>query len=111
MKSEAKKTASLLRYLNDSAIFTKETYSLKFDLQEGLISWKGPDGEKAEKIKSLAGIRLPSKGEVKEGEATVFFGPLGIQENIEVFLRDKDEGMRVTLNPVSGRVKIIQNGE
>jgi len=109
LKSEAKKTASLLRYLNDSAIFTKETYSLKFDLQEGLISWKGPDGEKTEKIKSLAGIRLPSKGEVKEGEATVFFGPLGIQENIEVFLRDKDEGMRVTLNPVSGRVKMNPN--
>jgi len=109
LKSEAKKAASLLRYLNDSAIFTKETYSLKFDLQEGLISWKGPDGEKAEKIKSLAGIRLPSKGEVKEGQVTVFFGPLGIQENIEILLKDKGEGMRVTLNPVSGRVKINPN--
>lgn len=111
MKSEAKKTASLLRYLNDSAIYTKETYSLKFDLQEGLISWKGPDGEKKEKIRSLSAVRLSSKGEVKEGDVTVFFGPLGVQENIEILLKDKGEGMRVTLNPVSGRVKIVQNEE
>ena len=111
LKSEAKKTASLLRYLNDSAIYTKETYSLKFDLQEGLISWKGPDGEKKEKIRSLSAVRLSSKGEVKEGDVTVFFGPLGVQENIEILLKDKGEGMRVTLNPVSGRVKIVQNEE
>jgi general secretion pathway protein H len=109
--SEAKKTASLLRYLNDSAIYTKETYFLKFDLGEGLISWKGPDGEKTESMKSLAGVRLPSKGEVKEGQVTVFFGPLGIREKIEISLKGKDEGLRVTLNPVSGRVKIVHDDE
>ena len=109
--SEAKKTASLLRYLNDSAIYTKQTYFLKFDLGEGLISWKGPDGERAEKMKTLAGVRLPSKGEVKEGQVTVFFGPLGIRENIEISLKDKNESMRVMLNPVSGRVKIVKNDE
>ena len=109
--SEAKKMASLLRYLNDSAIYTKQTYFLKFDLGEGLISWKGPDGERAEKMKTLAGVRLPSKGEVKEGQVTVFFGPLGIRENIEISLKDKNESMRVMLNPVSGRVKIVKNDE
>ena len=109
--SEAKKTASLLRYLNDSAIYTKQTYFLKFDLGEGLISWKGPDGERAETMKTLSGVRLPSKGEVKEGQVTVFFGPLGIRENIAISLKDKDESVRVTLNPVSGRVKIEQNDD
>jgi general secretion pathway protein H len=109
--TEAKKTASLLRYLNDSAIYTKETYFLKFDLGEGLISWKGPDGEKAEKIKSLAGVRLPSKGEVKEGQVTVFFGPLGTREKVEISLKGKDEGLRVTLNPVSGKVRVVHDNE
>jgi general secretion pathway protein H len=109
--SEAKKAASLLRYLNDSAIYTKNTYSLKFDLGKGLVSWKGPDGEGAEKMRSLVGVRLPSKGEMKKGEVTVFFGPLGIRENIEISLQDTEEGVRVTLNRVSGRVKIIHDDE
>lgn len=108
---EAKKIASLLRYLNDSAIYNKETYFLKFDLGEGMMAWKGPDGERAERIRSLAGVKLPSKGEVKEGQLTVFFGPLGIREKVDISLRGKDEGLRVTLNPVSGRVKIVHDEE
>ena len=106
LKSEAKKTASLLRYLNDSAIYTKETYPLKFDIREGLLSWKGPEGEKSEKLSTLSGVSLTSAGEVKEGQVIVFFGPSGVQENLGIFLRDKEEGLKVTLNPVSGRVKI-----
>lgn len=108
LKSEARKTASLLRYLNDSAIYRKENYLLKFDLQSGSVSWKGPDGEKSDKLRSLSGVALPSKGEVKEGEVIVFFGPLGVQENLDVLLRSEDENMRVALNPVSGRVKITK---
>src|SRR5208282_1143636 len=46
LKSDARKMASLLRYLNDSSISSKKTLSLKFDLQEGSILWQGPDGEK-----------------------------------------------------------------
>ncbi len=109
LKSDAKRAASLLRHLNDSAISRKETYALRFDLQSGSVSWKGPDGEKSEKIRSLAGVKLSSKGEVKEGEVIVFFGPLGVQEGIELLLTREGEEMRVTLNPASGRVKIIKD--
>ena len=111
LKSDARKTASLLRYLNDSSIYTKSTFSLKFDLHDGTLSWNGPDGEKTERIKSVAGVKLPSQGEIREGEVTVFFGPLGAQEAVEVELRDQGKGMNVTLNPLSGRVKIDDNPE
>jgi general secretion pathway protein H len=106
--SDANRIASLLRYLNDTAIYTKETYSLKFDLKDGAISWKGPDGEKHEEIKSLSRMYLPSKGEINEGEVTLFFGPLGAAENIEVHLKDKERDMTVSFSPISGRAKISE---
>jgi general secretion pathway protein H len=106
--SDANKIASLLRYLNDTAIYAKETYSLKFDLKEGTISWKGPDGEKHEEIKSLSRLYLPSKGQINEGEVTIFFGPLGAAENIEVHLKDKEKDMTVSFSPISGRAKISE---
>jgi general secretion pathway protein H len=106
--SDANKIASLLRYLNDTAIYTKETYSLKFNLRDDAISWKGPEGEKQEDIKSLSSLYLPSKGQIKEGEVTIFFGPLGAAENIEVRLKDKTKDMTVSFSPISGRAKISE---
>lgn len=108
VKAEARKTASLLRYLNDNAISTKSVYPLKFNLADRVLSWQGPDGEKAERLKALTSVTLTSKGEIKEGEVTVFFGPLGIQENLAVYLRDDRLGMTVSLSPVSGRVKLTE---
>ncbi len=108
IKAEARKTASILRYLNDNAIATKNTYPMKFSLPDGILSWQGPDGEKTERMKSLASLTLTSKGNIREGEVTVFFGPLGLGENLAVHLRDKDEEMTVSLSSVSGRVKIIE---
>jgi general secretion pathway protein H len=109
--SDAKKIASLLRYLNDTAIYTKETYSLKFDLNDDSLRWKGPDGEKREKIESLAGVYLSSKGEIGKGQVTVFFGPLGAAEGIRVRLKDRNGGMTVTFNPISGRATITDKDE
>ncbi len=109
LKSDARKMASLLRYLNDSAMSSKNTMSLKFDLGEGSISWQGPDGEKTEHMKSIASVELQSKGELKEGQITVFFGPLGIQEDIAVHLKNEKKGMTVTLNAISGRAKITED--
>jgi hypothetical protein len=49
---------------------------------------------------------------LKEGQITVFFGPLGIQESIAIYLKDDDEkGMTVALNSLSGRTKIMQDKE
>jgi general secretion pathway protein H len=106
ISAEAGKIASLIRYLNDTAIYTKETYSLTFDLSDRSMAWKGPDGERHEDVKSLYSLALPSKGKLREGKATIFFGPLGAAENIEVHLKDKEKDMTVTFSPISGRAKI-----
>ena len=111
IKAEARKTASLLRYLNDNAIATKNTYPLKFNLQDGVLSWSGPDGDKTDKLKQLASVELTSRGEIKEGEVTVFFGPYGLQENLALHLREEDRELTVSLNPMSGRVKIEEGGQ
>ncbi len=106
LKSDAKRIASVLRYLNDSSIATKDSYSLTFDLRENTISWKGPDVEKTEEFKSLSSVELPSKGNVSEGQVAVSFGPLGIQESLRVHLRQSGETMVVAFNQLSGRAAI-----
>ncbi len=109
LDTEARKIASLLRYLNDSSIYSKKTYSLKFDMGSGTLSWKGPDGEKSERFKNLLSVELPSRGEIKDGEIILLFGPLGMRENISVSLRDADTISVVSFNYISGRVKITES--
>jgi general secretion pathway protein H len=111
LSSDARRIASLLQYLSDSAMASKETYSVDFDLQKSSISWKGPEGDKTESLKTLAGVDLQSKGMIREGLVTVFFGPAGIMEYIEVLLKDDEKGMKVTFNPISGRAKILTGEE
>ncbi len=106
LKSDATRIASVLRYLNDTSIATKDGYSLTFDFRENTISWKGPDVEKTEQFKSLTSVELPSKGNVSEGQVVVSFGPLGIQESLVVHLRQPGETMMVAFNQLSGRAII-----
>lgn len=109
--SDAKRIASILRYLNDSALSTKENLTLKVGFKDKVIHYNGPEGEKSEQFDSLTGVELQSKGMVTEGELFVFFGPLGAQENITMHLGDEGSRMAVALNSMNGRVKIIQNAQ
>jgi prepilin-type N-terminal cleavage/methylation domain-containing protein len=111
LSSDARRIASLLQYLSDSAMASKETYSVDFDFQKSSISWKGPEGDKTESLRTLAGVDLQSKGMTREGLVTVFFGSAGILEYIEVLLKDDEKGMKVTFNPISGRAKILTGEE
>ncbi len=111
MKSEAKRMISVLRYLNDTAISTKETCSLKIDLNSRIVSWKGPDFEKTEAFEHISSMELQSRGKIQEGQVTVFFGPLGIQESLVIHLSDGKEKMSVELNQISGRARIIENAK
>ena len=106
LKSDAKRMASVLRYLNDSSIATKDSYSLTFDFREHTTSWKGPDVERTEEFKSLSSVELPSKGNISEGQLVVSFGPLGAQDSLVVHLRRPGETMMVAFNQLSGRVAI-----
>lgn len=110
IKTDAKKIASLVRYLNDSAIYSKKTYLLQFDLKERAIAWNGPEGDKTEKFLTLSGLNLQSRGTVTDGQVTVFFSPMGLRENLDIFLREADKGSKVIFNSLSGRVK-IENDE
>ncbi len=104
--SEAKRLASIVRYLNDSAISTKETIQMKISFSDRAVSYAGPDGERNEHFDDISSVVLQSKGTVTEGEVTIFFGPLGAQESFSIYLGAGDSRMTISFNSVSGRVKI-----
>jgi type II secretion system protein H len=109
LKSEARKMASVLRYLNDSAVSRKETLFIKFDLDKNNVTWKSPEGERSETFEDMTGVTTQSSGIVSRGELIVFFEPLGISENLSILMSRGKKDMTITLNHLSGKVKIIQN--
>jgi len=111
LKSEAGKIASLLRYLNDTAISRKETYFLTLNLDTKNAIWSTPEGERSEKFESLLTISTTATKNISRGVITLFFNPLGLQENLIVTLKDKEQEMSVLFNPLSGRAKIVTSNE
>ncbi len=108
IKSDAKKIASILRYLNESAITTKETSSLKLDLKRKSLLYIAQDGEKKDVFDTIHAVELQSKGMLSEGDVTLFFYPQGAAENINIHLSDNKSSLIVAFNHLSGRVKIIE---
>ncbi|MCX7913034.1 MAG: prepilin-type N-terminal cleavage/methylation domain-containing protein [Thermodesulfovibrionales bacterium] len=108
IKSEAKKIASILRFLNDNAITTKESNSLKIDLGKKLFTYISQEGKKEEIFETLNSVELPSKGRISIGEVTIFFSQHGASENINIYLSDKNSNLTIALNHLSGRVKIYE---
>ena len=109
--SDARRLGSIVRYLNDSALSTKDTLRMRILFAGKEVSYNGPDGEKSERFDSLSGIELPSRGLLTEGEAIVFFGPLGAAESFTLYLRDDRADMAVAFNCISGRVRITASHE
>lgn len=108
IKSDAKKIASILRYLNESAITTKETASLKIDFKKKSLQYISQDGEKKEVFDTLKSADLQSRGILSDGEVTLFFYPHGAAENINIHLSDNKSSLVVAFNHLSGRVKIVE---
>ncbi len=106
LKSDAGHVASILRYLNDSAVFTKETYALNINFRDRVVRHRGPDGERTERIDNLSGITLQSRGKVSDGEVTVFFGPAGTGESFTIHLTGVESSIEIVFNALSGRVKV-----
>ncbi len=106
LKSEAREVASILRYLNDSAISRKETFNMRFMLDKNMVSWNGPEGERGKKFEGMTGVTTQSTGLVSKGEVTVFFEPLGLRENLSVHLNRGNKNLTVVLEHLSGKVKI-----
>lgn len=106
LKSEAREMASILRYMNDSASSRKETFAIKFDLDTNKVFWKGPEGGKTKVFEDLTGVTTQANGTVNKGELIVFFDPLGIKGNLSVHMNREKKYVTVTLNHLSGKVKI-----
>jgi type II secretion system protein H len=106
LRSEAREIASILRYMNDSAVSRKETFLIRFDIDKNMVTWQGPDGEKTKKFDDMTGVTTQSNGMVSKGELIVFIEPLGIQENLSIHMRSGKKGVVITLNHLSGKVKI-----
>ncbi len=106
VQSDAKRIASIIRYLNDCAQSTKTALSLKIDFKRGLLRYQDPDGEREEKFESLRSVELTSKGTVSEGEVIFFFGPLGPTENLTIRVGEDKKLVKIVFNYLSGRVTI-----
>lgn len=111
LKSNAGHIASILRYLNDSAIYTKETYDMNINLKDRVVRYKGPNGEKTERVDNLSGITLQSRGKVSDGEVTVFFGPAGTGESFTIHITGAESSLEIVFNALSGRVKVSAHEE
>jgi general secretion pathway protein H len=110
LKSEAREMASVLRFMHDSAVSRKKTMVMNFDLESNLVSWKGVEGEKTKDFEYITSVQTQSGGTVSKGELTFFFGPSGISENISVHMNSGKTDMSITLNHISGKVKIKEEG-
>ena len=106
INSDAKRIASILRYLNDTAQTTKETASLKIDVKKRLLSYETAEGKKEEIFDTIRSVETQSRGALHAGEVTLFFHSTGAAENVEIHLSDERTNVAVSFNHLSGRVKI-----
>jgi len=111
LKSEAGRVASILRYLNDSAVSTKETFEMNLNFNKKTVHYRGPEGEKEEKIDTLSEITLQSRGKRSDGEVSVLFGPTGAGENLTITLTGLKSSLVIVFNALSGRVKVVEREE
>jgi general secretion pathway protein H len=107
MKSEARNVASILRYMNDSALATKETCTIKVNFGERTLTYKGGGEERIENLMNLSGLHLQSRGTVSDGEVIIFFGPTGALESFTVYLKGEKSKTAISFNCLSGRVKVL----
>lgn len=115
VRSEAKRIASILRYLNDTATARKVELYLTIDFKDRSISYTAEDGEKTIGIEYVGSVFVETKGKINDGSVKIVFTPLGVGELIRFYLfgtsSSQDPVIRVELNPLSGRVKIDENKE
>lgn len=109
LKSEAGNVASILRYMNDSALAAKETYTLKFNFGQKTLIYQGPEGEKIKNLTNLSGLYLQSRGTISDGEVIIFFGPTGASESFTVYLQGEKSETAITFNSLSGRARVLSD--
>ncbi|MBI2400185.1 MAG: prepilin-type N-terminal cleavage/methylation domain-containing protein [Deltaproteobacteria bacterium] len=116
-RSDARRVASLIRQLDDSAAAEKSNYKLSFDIGGNRLEASKTDGGPYVPPERMpAFVRLgrttaitelmENNGAKKTGEAQVIFQPTGA-EPFSISLASGGRTCTITYNPYSGKVKII----
>jgi len=121
-RSDARRTAGLFRYLDDTATTEGHYYRVWFYPEEEILRVEtSPDGEVFTPVKDpdLVGFSLGKSteiedivisglGKIAKGEAAVVFNPSAGADPFSLHLRRGDEELTLRYNPYSGKVKIIK---
>ena len=119
--SDARRTATLFRFLDDAAMHRKRYYRVSFYLDDESIkietSTDGTDFDVPPEKElygfvfkgetELVDIVLPSFGRVDSGSVSVVFNPTFGAEPFKLHLGGGEETKTLTYNPYSGRVKVL----
>ncbi|KJU86410.1 protein containing Prepilin-type cleavage/methylation [Candidatus Magnetobacterium bavaricum] len=109
--AEARRFASALRYLNDTAINTKVLYELSIDLGSKQLRYKLPEGQRQVTLQYLERIYVSSRGDVREGQLLLPFGSMGLEEILKAWFTKDNETIIVSYDPYSRRVRVQKQGE
>jgi general secretion pathway protein H len=126
LKSSARSTAALLRYLGERSTGSKNIYRLHINLSENSIkvTRKLPNGEEippedpllSRKIVEngvvIADVQSPRFGKVTEGEVLIDFGAAGLSEFLTLHLNSAHgESFTIAGYPAGGKVKLLAGYE
>ena len=120
LNSEARRTAGLIRYLDESSSAKKIYYRVWFHQERGSLEVESSvDGFEFKKIgePSLKGftlkqgivmqdIVLQQHGRIKQGDAAVIFSPGAGAEPFNLHLEKNGRILTISYNPFSGKVKV-----
>ncbi|MBI5287120.1 MAG: prepilin-type N-terminal cleavage/methylation domain-containing protein [Deltaproteobacteria bacterium] len=116
-RTEARKVAGTLRYLNESAVTRKVYYRIWFSLDDEIIevessndglNFAGYHEPPLKGLKRGVGIEeviLPSLGRISSGKVAVVLSPSGPVEAFVLHLKRGDKQFNLLVSP-SGRVRI-----
>lgn len=122
LKSSAGNVASMLRYLGERSIGSKNIYRLHINIPENSIRvtrklTNGDEIPPEDQLLSrkaiatgivITDVQSPRLGKVTEGEVLIDFGAAGLSEFITLHLNSsKGESFTVTGYPQGGKVKIL----
>ena len=122
LKSSARSTAALLRYLGERSIGSKQIYRLHINLAENSlkVTRRLSNGEEippedhflSRKVLEsgvlIADVQSPRLGKVTEGEVLIDFGAGGLSEFLTLHLNSpQGESFTVAGYPAGGKVKLL----
>jgi prepilin-type N-terminal cleavage/methylation domain-containing protein len=111
LKTEARHMSSILKYIYDEAIGKKQTFLVKFDLDNETWGYQTQKESRNYRLREdiqIKDIVVPSLGEISYGEVTIIFGPMGPEESITIHLQKAESEYTVIFNHLNGKTKIFE---